>query len=79
MDKFNTKWLIFDKLKEPKKNKKKTETWGVISIKGNLLGYIKWYSGWRCYAFFPVEETIFNTECLQEIALFIYRLMKERA
>lgn len=71
----NTKWLIFGKLDFPKR---KTEIWQVMSVKGVFLGDIKWFGRWRCYAFFPEEETIFNGVCLKDIEVFINQLMYKR-
>jgi len=46
----------------------KTKIIGVWSKKhGNRLGLIKWYGPWRRYAFFPENETLFDTECLNDI------------
>ncbi len=60
-------------------NKPKTQLFLVRSKKHNInLGFIKWYSRWRCYAFFPEEETIFNSECLNDIKEFIDKLMEKR-
>ncbi len=56
-DEFKTKWLIFRKDYTPKKI---TETWEVRSF-SELLGIIKWYAPWRCYSFYPLSNTIFNS------------------
>ena len=72
---FFTKWLTFTEFRFPNK---KTQIWHVASIKGIFLGEIKWFSRWRCYAFFPQKETIFNSVCLNDIRNFIDNLMKDR-
>lgn len=43
------------------------------------LGEIKWYSRWRQYCFFPSakEETVWSSDCLQELANFINDLWEE--
>ena len=50
---------------------KKTKT-VVVEVTSKLhgfkLGIIKWFSRWRQYCFFPVEGTIYNKDCLREIA-----------
>lgn len=38
---------------------------------GAQLGIIKWYPGWRKYAFFPAGDTIFEQRCMRDIAQFI--------
>ena len=70
-----TKWLIFKRQHTPER---KTGVWNVLSTRYDSLGEIKWFNRWRCYAFFPDEETIFNSVCLSDIKEFIDRLMKER-
>jgi hypothetical protein len=35
---------------------------------GFVLGRIAWYRPWRQYVFFPVEETLYNVDCLVAIA-----------
>jgi hypothetical protein len=34
------------------------------------LGRIKWFAPWRKYAFPPSSETVFEEDCLREIATF---------
>jgi len=60
-------------------DKPKTSVFLVLSKNSNdRLGEIKWFARWRCYAFFPGEETIFNSECLKDIKEFIDKLMEKR-
>lgn len=48
---------------------RKTEVWCVRATRDYaLLGTIKWFGRWRQYAFFPEPGTIFNPDCLAEIA-----------
>ena len=35
-----------------------------------LLGSIHFWGRWRCYAFFPLEGTVFERNCLRDIADF---------
>lgn len=46
----------------------KTEVWEVTSTRGDALGEIRWFGRWRQYAFFPASGTIYNPNCLAEIA-----------
>jgi hypothetical protein len=53
----------------------KTSVWKVInrSFEGSTgvyLGVVKWYGAWRCYAFFPTRDTLFESKCLTQIAKF---------
>lgn len=59
--------------------KPKTNIYSVVNISGDYsLGKIKWYPAWRQYCFFPEEQTIWNKDCLQEIKIFIQKLMNDR-
>jgi len=42
------------------------------------IGVIKWYGNWRQYCFFPYGETIWNSDCLNDINSVIADLMKSR-
>ena len=44
-----------------------------------VIGVIKWFGPWRKYIFEPVEETVFEQDCLRDIAGFLDQLMEERA
>jgi len=53
----------------PIKVTRKTPIWHVMTKKGSVfLGEIKWYTPWRKFAFFPNTSTIFEEECLRDIA-----------
>lgn len=46
-----------------------TDVYDVFSTRqGTKLGVIKWYGQWRQYAFFPAGSTIWNPDCLREVA-----------
>ena len=63
-----SKYLEFNTLEQ----KPKTKVIEIISKRGReRLGIIKWFPGWRQYAFFPEVDTIFNVECLNDITFFI--------
>lgn len=50
----------------------KTYVWSVMTSDGRInLGTIKWFSNWRKYAFYPNPDTIWEQDCLTEIATFI--------
>lgn len=42
------------------------------------LGEIRWFGRWRKYAFFPESQTVFESQCLGDIAEFIDELMRDR-
>lgn len=50
----------------------KTKTFMVFSRVNNAhLGYVRWYSPWRRYCFFPADSTIFDGACLDQMCQFI--------
>jgi hypothetical protein len=51
---------------------KKTDTWDVRP-RGDMyhtLGEIRWFGRWRCYAFFPAPDCVFEKVCLRDLADF---------
>ena len=59
--------------------KAKTTVYLVSSILSNEpLGHVYWNNAWRRYAFFPLENTTFDSFCLTEIRDFVVSLMKKR-
>jgi len=72
-----SKWIKFEHY--PPKEGKKTSLW-IIKTKDDdiTLGLIKWYSSWRTYSFFPANDTIYEDDCLTDIANFIKDKMDER-
>lgn len=71
-----SKWIRFEKNARPKD--RKTDTWDVYSLgKPALddegyteLGVIRWIPGWRRYGFAPHDQTIYEAECLRDLAAF---------
>jgi len=50
----------------------RTEMHGVFSaLHGDRLGTVKWFGLWRQYAFFPEPETVWNRDCLRQLAKFL--------
>ena len=69
------KWINFVLIKEGKK----TNVWLVVPNEGReRLGEIKWFSHWRKYAFFPLPDTVYEDDCLKDIAEFIDQQMIQR-
>lgn len=38
---------------------------------------VKWYGGWRKYAFFPYADTLFEQDCLRDIAKMLDEVTEE--
>lgn len=75
-----SKWVKFRKRSKPKS--RKTDIYSVLTTSkgsdGNyLIGIVKWYPQWRQYTFFPNAETLYNQECLHDIANFVKELNLE--
>ena len=72
-----SKWIYFEKVTPEKP--RKTDIFKVVAKADNfVLGEIKWYPSWRCYAFYPTGNTVFELTCLQDITNFVKSLMSER-
>ena len=70
-----SKWIDFVE----EFTQKKTKTYWVNPKEGSgSLGQIKWYGPWRCYAFYPFPNCVFEKTCLKDIISFIENLMLER-
>ena len=77
IDTKRTEHLVFVKYKQ--KSKKTFQ----INIENKndfeILGEIKWYSGWRRYVFIPVNnDVVFDSSCLKDITKYIDDLMEAR-
>jgi hypothetical protein len=75
-------WIKFEDCGQSKSGK--TRIWRVMPIgasdvskPGALLGHVSWYSGWRKYVFAPNVNTVFEQDCLRDLADFCERVTKE--
>lgn len=48
----------------------KTKVWSIVDRHVGLLGTVAWYGPWRCYAFRPCQETVFNGACMDALSEF---------
>jgi hypothetical protein len=74
------KWITFTPA--PTEKERRTLRWRVRSIEGfggQVIGHIEWYARWRCYAFFPAAETVFEKTCLRDLADFCEQATRDRA
>lgn len=60
-----TEYLLFEHIK---RRNKATVIVDVTNKNGIYLGTIRFYPQWRQFIFAPDERTVFNTDCLTQIA-----------
>ncbi len=64
-----SKWITFEEF--GRSTTGKTVVWEVVEkASQGVLGEVKWFGRWRCYGFFPKLETVFEQQCLRDIADF---------
>jgi hypothetical protein len=69
-------WVQFNV--EGQSDSGKTKLWSVVNIRRKLgkieqrgrVGIVSWHGAWRRYCFFPACNTIFEENCLRDIARF---------
>lgn len=63
----------------PRDVKRITRRWEIFNKQRTIyLGEVAWWSAWRRYTFQPAPNTLFDSNCLGEIACFIDERMEER-
>jgi hypothetical protein len=71
---FQPKWIRF----EPIPFEGKTCKWEIFQKEGIVrLGEVKWWNAWRRYCFFPEPYTLYEQDCLWDIADFVAHKTKE--
>lgn len=56
-----------------------TYQWVVTAAAGGQqLGIVAWWNPWRRYCFFPAHRTVFEQDCLRELAQFVEDQTNER-
>ena len=64
------KWICFVEI--PNSPERKTKVWQVVAKQNGMgVGVIRWFTSWRCYTFLPDSTTIFEEDCLRDIAEFV--------
>lgn len=54
--------------------KPRTLTWWVVNrYEDTPLGWVAWFPRFRCYSFYPKDDTVYEKVCLREIASFYER------
>lgn len=70
-----TTHVRFDKMERAPR--RKTDRWRVFNVRGVYLGAIGWQPGWRCYVFAPSGMTIYSSDCMHDIATFVFNRTHE--
>lgn len=64
-----TVWIKFEEVRKSESGK--TVIWQIFTLDGTIcLGEVSWFGRWRKYAFHPERDTVFEQDCLREIATF---------
>lgn len=70
-----SKWIDFDL--QVRRTDRKTDIWLVVPKREKSegsgvaeIGEVKWFGSWRKYCFFPRPSTVFEKDCLRDIAAF---------
>lgn len=64
-------WVLFEN--ERRTASKLTRIWDVNTRDGSGLGIVQWFPRWRCYVFVPTYGTVYERDCLRDIAEFCER------
>lgn len=68
------RWI---RIVEPDAPFTKTRRFEVQTKEGGILGWVRWYPAFRKYSFFPAEGTVYETDCLHDIAATLDQLNAE--
>lgn len=70
-----SKWIRFEKVGRPRG--RLTDIFLVVTKDGGKdgagfaeLGEIRWHAPWRRFAFFPADATLYESQCLRDLAAF---------
>lgn len=67
------KWIDFEFMGSTGK----TKCWQVVTKdRTHSLGSVHWFGRWMQYAFFPIADTVYERQCLRDIADFCERETK---
>lgn len=70
------KWIVAFSIRNSPTGK--TKVFQIQSKDGQVvLGQVKWYGPWRKYCFYPEGQTIFEWDCLRDIAEFCEKTSRQ--
>ena len=68
------KWIEFREVPTDPHKDIKTRVWYVLpegcNDLGRRLGRVAWFTRWRKYCYFPIADTVYEQDCLRDIAQF---------
>lgn len=70
-----SKWVHMTKIRSTESGKTVIYQVRTKTEPSILLGEIRWCINFKCYSFYPEQNTIFHTPCLNDINYFIEALM----
>ncbi len=70
-------YKYFRILELPQQGKRKTRDYVILTQRGHLLGFIKFYSGWRQHVLQPESGTVWSKGCLEDVNVFLATLKGE--
>lgn len=63
---------------EQPSTERKTKVWVITSKLGGVrLGTVGWWSHWRKYVFTPADRTLYEEQCLRDLADFCEQMTNE--
>lgn len=57
--------------------KRKTPIYYIFEFNGVCIGEIRWYASWRKFCFYPYDDTIWDTKCLNSVIEYIDNINEE--
>lgn len=77
MDRTESKHIYFDHIRTSPSGK--TDIWHLITKNTKLhIGAVRWAGNFRKYAFYPLADTFYDSNCLRDIAEFLEHQMEVR-
>jgi hypothetical protein len=76
-------WFRFVEAPAQAGRPRKTNRWNVVGADAGhresiVIGWVSWFARWRRYAFFPVAGTVYDPDCLRDLATFCEERTAER-
>lgn len=73
----NGDYIDFNFLKTTPSGKTKIYSVTAKDVGNTILGTVSWFGRWRKYTFWPMEDTVYEENCLRTIAEFCETITKD--